>query len=95
MAVHLGVLTITLAFDESFSLKDKRQVLRSLLDRARRDIHASIAETNYQNRIRSAEVSLAFIGTSKQTIEAARFRAESLFDSEPSARVESFAWEWR
>ena len=95
MAVHVGVLVITLAFDESFSLKDKRQVLRSLLDRVRRELHLGIAETGFQNRIRSAEVSIAFIGNNRATLDSARSRVEALFDSEPRARAESFEWQWR
>lgn len=40
----LGTLEMHLRIDGSFSLKDKRAVLRSLMDQARRDYRISIAE---------------------------------------------------
>jgi uncharacterized protein len=41
----VGVLEMHLRIDGSYSLKDKRRVLRSLLDQARRDFLVSISET--------------------------------------------------
>lgn len=94
VAVHVGVLTITLSFDEAFSLKDKRAAMKSLIERARRELHISIAEVGFQNQIRTGEVAAAFIGVSRTALERAREAAERMFESDPRARVASAAWEW-
>ncbi len=94
MAVHVGLLTITLSFDESFSLKDKRRVLKSLIERARNELHVSIAEVAFQNRIRTGEVAASFVGANRGEIERARERTERIFASDPRCRVSGCVWEW-
>jgi hypothetical protein len=42
--MHIGVCTLQLRMPENGSLKDKRQVIRSVADRVRRRFNVSIAE---------------------------------------------------
>jgi uncharacterized protein YlxP (DUF503 family) len=45
----IGVLTLELRIDHSHSLKDKRQVVKSLKDRLRHKFNVSVAEIDYQD----------------------------------------------
>ena len=55
----VGTLLLTLHLPESSSLRDKRQVLRSLQARIRDTYRVSVSETGYQDRWRSAELLVA------------------------------------
>jgi len=45
----VGLLTLELHIPDAQSLKDKRQVLRSLKDRLRRDFNVAVAELDHQD----------------------------------------------
>lgn len=57
----VALLTLDLRIEDSRSLKDRRQVVRSLKDRLRKRFNVSVAETDFQNRIGSAEISVAAV----------------------------------
>lgn len=45
----IGVLTLELRLDESHSLKDKRQVVKSLKDRLHQKFNVSVAEIDFHD----------------------------------------------
>jgi|SRR5690349_9250232 uncharacterized protein len=45
MATTIGVVRLTLYLEETFSLKDKRQIVRSLTQKMRNQFNAAVAET--------------------------------------------------
>jgi uncharacterized protein len=45
----VGLLTLELYIPDAQSLKDKRQVLRSLKDRLRREFNVAVAELDHQD----------------------------------------------
>lgn len=47
--MHVGVLTVTLFLGESGSLKDKRRVVKSIVDTTRRQFNVAIAEVDDQD----------------------------------------------
>ncbi len=94
VAAHVGLLTIVLRIECADSLKDKRHVLKGLLERARRDLHLSIAEVGFQNHIRLAEVAVAFVGSNRRTIERAKEAAIAFLESDPRAINDGCTWEW-
>lgn len=64
-----------LAFDlrlpDSSSLKDKRQVLRSLRDRLRARHNVAFAETDYQDTWQRAKIEIVSVNSSRQVLEKA------------------------
>jgi hypothetical protein len=60
MPAVVAVLRLALHLPDSHSLKDKRQVIRSLKDRLRRTYSISIAETGEQDTWQSAELLVAY-----------------------------------
>jgi uncharacterized protein YlxP (DUF503 family) len=83
-----------LAFDESFSLKDKRRILKSVMEVGRRRHHVSICEVGFHDTHRTGELAAAFVDTVRADIEAARSRFEDFLHSSPEYRVESIEWQW-
>jgi uncharacterized protein YlxP (DUF503 family) len=78
----VGISSFELHLPESRSLKDKRRVVRSLIDRLYHLHRVSIAETGFQDLHQRAEISLAAVtnGQSEmdQLLEAVRQLVETV-----------------
>ena len=59
--MHIGILTLHLAIDQADSLKDKRQVVRSLAQRLRNKFNVSVAEVDDLNLWRRAVLGVAVV----------------------------------
>jgi len=57
----IGTLAITLQVPDSASLKDKRQVVRSLTARIRQKFNVAVAEVEDQNLWQSAVIGIACV----------------------------------
>ncbi len=64
MEYHVGTLTLQIRIEHSRSLKDKRQVLRSLKDRLKRRHNLGIAEVGGQDSWQDAIVVMAAVADS-------------------------------
>ncbi|MER3437816.1 MAG: DUF503 domain-containing protein [Chloroflexota bacterium] len=60
----IGVARITLYLDSSFSLKDKRQVVRSLKQRVQNQFNVGIAEVESLNDLRVATLGVVCVSNS-------------------------------
>lgn len=65
----VGVLILELSLPEARSLKDKRQVLRSLKDRLRRKFNVAVAELDFHDVWRSSTVGVVTISNAEQHVE--------------------------
>ena len=59
--MHVGVCRVTLRIEASSSLKDKRQVVRSLVERLRRRYNVAIAEVESQDSWRTAVLGIVVV----------------------------------
>ena len=59
--MHIGVLTLSLSIDSADSLKDKRQVLKSLIAHIRQKFNVSVAEVDDNDIWRRAEIGVAVV----------------------------------
>lgn len=85
--MHVGVLHVTLHVPEARSLKDKRQVVRSILDRARSRFGVAAAELEDQDLHRKAVLGFASVSGSHGH---AREVVQKLLDAlqvHPAARI--------
>ncbi|MFQ6041030.1 MAG: DUF503 domain-containing protein [Candidatus Poribacteria bacterium] len=64
--MRIGICTLHLTIPDSHSLKEKRQVLKSLIDQIRNKFNVSIAEVEAQNHHRQAELGVACVGNDTQ-----------------------------
>lgn len=64
MTMTIGVARVTLLFDETRSLKDKRQVVRSITKRIQNQFNVAIAEVEDLDDIRMATLGLTCVSNS-------------------------------
>ena len=85
--MHVGLLQVRLHLPDADSLKDKRQVVKSILDRARSRYRVAAAETGEQDVHRIAELGFASVSNSESH---AREIVSKILDAlmvHPAARV--------
>ena len=59
--MHVGACVLTLHVPASHSLKDKRQVVRSLIERLRRQFNVAVAEVEEQDSWQTAVLGLVVV----------------------------------
>ncbi len=67
----IGILRLELRIEHSHSLKDKRQVVRSLKDRLRQRFNVSVAETDGQETWQRATVTVVTVSGERAYAEEA------------------------
>lgn len=65
----VGLLTLELRIPEAHSLKDKRQIVRSLKDRLRRHFNVAVAELEYQEVWQHSIIGVATLSNAEQHVE--------------------------
>jgi len=67
----VGLLTLELHLADAQSLKDKRQVLRSLKDKLRARFNVAVAELDYQDTWQRSVVGVVTLSNEEQHVEEA------------------------
>jgi len=65
----IGVITLELRLDTARSLKDKRQVVRSLKDRLRHRYNVAVAEIDYQDLWQRGLLAAVTVSSSRSLAE--------------------------
>ncbi len=65
----VGLMEIDLRIEDSFSLKDKRRVLKSLIDRTKRNFNVSIAEIDNNDMYNFATIGLSTVSNSSRFVD--------------------------
>jgi uncharacterized protein YlxP (DUF503 family) len=87
MPVHVSLLTVDLRLPEARSLKDKRQVLQSLLDRISARYRVSAAEVDRNDEHGRAQIAAACVGNSVAHCDEVLDKVLALIDAERRAEV--------
>jgi len=87
MPAHVSLLTIELRLPEARTLKDKRQVLQSLLDRLNARFNVSAAEVGYSDKHGRAQVAAACVGNSAAHCNEVLDKALALVEAEVRVEV--------
>lgn len=87
MTTFAGYCEMTLYCPGAFSLKDKRQSIRSLIDRAREDYNVSAAEVNFQDRHRLSQVAFSTVSSSKTQVEKIFDNLEKDVSQDPEIQI--------
>jgi len=74
----IGSLKVSLLLREARSLKDKRQIVRSIIDRLKNEYNLSIAEVEELDNPRMAELGMAMVGWDTKAI---RDKLQSIADA--------------
>jgi uncharacterized protein YlxP (DUF503 family) len=85
--VIVGLMTWELHLDACHSLKEKRQIVKSLKDRLHQCFNVSAAETDYQDVWQRAELSACVVSTDRRHAEQVLREADRLVDGAAGARI--------
>lgn len=66
----VGVCHITLSMQGSRSLKDKRQVLKGVIEKVKNRFNVSVAEVGAQDLWQRAEIGVSAVGTDAQFVNS-------------------------
>ena len=83
----VGVCTVTLVIHDSHSLKDKRQVLKSVIEKVRGRFNVSVAETGANDLWQRAEIGIAAVGNDKAFVNSVLDRALNFIEGMHLAEV--------
>ena len=81
----VGISSFELHLPSCRSLKEKRKVVKSLVDRIHQRYRVSVAETGFHDLHQRAEISLAAVATGEAEIERMLEEVRSLVDATPEA----------
>ena len=85
--MFVGVLQLELSIPGAYSLKEKRHVLKGLLERLRRDFAVSAAEVDRQDVWNSAIVGFAFVSNDARHAESHLQRVLNSLEKQREATV--------
>ena len=89
MPVCVGLLTTELIIPEADTLKEKRQVLRSLLTRLRNKLKVSVAEMDYHNHHRRAQIATVTVSNAAAQTHRMLTAASEFIAADPRVVVQS------
>jgi uncharacterized protein YlxP (DUF503 family) len=92
--VHAGVLTVEIHISESRSLKQKRSVIRHIVDTARRRYGVAAAEVDYQDLWQRAGLAFAAVAKDAGHVEAVLDNVERFVWSHPEIEVTETGRHW-
>ena len=90
----VGVCRLQLRLPETFSLKDKRRVIKSLKDKLKARFNLSVAEVAFQDEKRLCELALAAVGTAREPVHRMFMKSLELVESDGRGDVVGVEIEW-
>lgn len=82
----VGIMRIEIYFEYSHSLKEKRSIMKKIINRLREKFNISVAEVDYQDKWQRSLFALACVGSDfgvvNKTLENASDFVEENFDGE-------------
>lgn len=94
MATHVLALTVDLHLPSSHSLKDKRAVVKTILEGARRRYQVAAAETEDQDKWQRAGLSFASVSSSRSHVTEVVDNLERFVWSFPEIEVLAVDRQW-
>ena len=79
----IGLLEAEISIPESRSLKDKRQVIRSLKDRILNAMNVSVAETGRQDARQFVEMAFVTVSAQKNVVEKRLSAVQQVLQTNP------------
>lgn len=89
----IGVCTVDLYLPTAQSLKDKRRIIRSAVERIRSRFNVSVAEVEHQSLWGQAKIGLAVVSNQSVFAEQVLNAAVRVFDNYPEAEVTQVSFE--
>lgn len=90
----VGLLTVELHLPEAMSLKDKRSVLSSMLERLANRFNVAVAEIDALDRHREAVIAVTTVANDLQHVSRVLETAIHYIEGEPRAVIQSTQTEY-
>ena len=87
----VSMLKFIIELPDSYSLKDKRRVVRSLKDRLGKKYRLSVSEIDLQSSISYAQLGAAIVSNSRQFGEKVLQKAVDFVENEGTGRLHDFS----
>lgn len=94
MAMIVAIGTFELHFPEVHSLKEKRQVLRCLIDRVKAKFNVSIAEVDHQDLWQRGTIGIAVVASDRTLLESMAQKIEEILEGHDQARLSDRYWDY-
>jgi len=91
--MHVGTLTIVVYLHDTESLKDKRQIIKSLIETTRRKFNISIAEVDDLDKWRRATIGVACVANDARHVNRVLDSVVDTVESNPAVEVGEIALE--
>ncbi len=85
--MFVGICRLELVLMESNSLKEKRQVVRSIVERLQHRYNISIAETGQHESLRRAEIGLAAVSNETVYLEKLMGKVVNFVDQDTRVQI--------
>jgi uncharacterized protein len=85
--MHVGILQVEISIPDAMSLKDKRQVVKSLKDRIAHGHNVSIAEVGALDEHRRSILGIAMVSNDKRYVEGALSKLVDFIRMAPQASL--------
>jgi uncharacterized protein YlxP (DUF503 family) len=83
--MHIASLRVELEITDALTLKDKRHVVRSLLDRIRDRFNVGAAEVGENDRVRFAELAVVGVANNRRFLDRMMSKVLDMIEGEPRA----------
>lgn len=94
MGMIVAVGTIELHYPEVHSLKEKRRILKSLLDRVKARFNAAIAEVEHMDLWQRSLIGVALVGNDRTLLGQMAQKIEELLQDDATVQAISIDWEY-
>ena len=92
--MQVAVCEISLFIPDANSLKAKRQVVKSVIERIKSRCNASVAETDFQDTWQRATITVAIVGTDRKIVEQQMNLVRRIVDDAIGAEATAFDVEY-
>lgn len=92
--MHVGIVTIELEITDALTLKDKRQVIRSLLARIRNTFNVSAAEVGHLNAHTLATFGISAVANDKAFVNSVLEKVVDLIERDGRVLVLGYELEF-
>ncbi len=89
----IGVLTVELHLGEANSLKDKRRVLKSIIERTKNRFNVSVAEVGEQDTWQRSVIGIAFVSCEKTHVHQILAAAVRFIEAQGSVFITDYQTE--
>lgn len=94
MSMIVAIGTFDLHFPEVHTLKEKRQILRCLLDRVKAKFNASIAEVDHNDLWQRGTIGVALVANDRTLLAKMAGRIEEILADHAQVEIKDYYWDY-